>query len=178
MDASVALNPAPGRTTLSKAIALGLPGEGAMLVAMLLAGCTGAPRPTRWPGPSPLPLPQHSPEPRRGRRLNRSPLSWGSLASCSNASRGRCWRRPLGFRQRKPVPKPNVAAWLLTAGIALASPCSYSPPQTEGEGLDAGGETGAAWSGQTSGRRVSLRQRRWSLSLAMGMIGSFRCTGE
>ena len=69
MDASVALNPAPGRTTLSKAIALGLPGEGAMLVAMLLAGCTGAPRPTRWPGPSPLPLSQHGPEPRRGGAL-------------------------------------------------------------------------------------------------------------
>ena len=176
MDPSAALNPAPRRAAMSKAISLGLPGVAARLVAILLAGFASAPRPTRWPGPSPLPLSQHSPEPRRGRRLNWSPLSWGSLASCSNAIRGRSWRRPLGFRQRKPV--PNVAAWLLTAVIALASPCSYSPPQTEGEGLDAVGETGAAWSGQTSGRRVSLRQRRWSLSLAMGMIGSFRCTGE
>ena len=152
MDASVALNPAPGRTTLSKAIALGLPGEGAMLVAILPAGCTGAPRPTRWPGPSPLPLPQHSPEPRRGRRLNRSPLSWGSLASCSNASRGRCWRRPLGFRQRKPVPKPNVAAWLLTAGIALASPLFLLPSADGGEsgcGLGNWGSWLAFWRGNS-----------------------------
>ena len=77
---------------MSKAIALGLPGEGAMLVAILLAGCTDAPRPTRRPGQSPLPLSQHSPEPRRGRRLNRSPLSWGTSAPSSNASRGRSWR--------------------------------------------------------------------------------------
>ena len=71
MDATAALNPAPGRATMSKAIALGLLGAGAMLVAILLAGCTGAPSPTPPAGAVPTPAataqsgatPEPTPEP-------------------------------------------------------------------------------------------------------------------
>ncbi len=138
VDATAALNPTPGRAMMSKSIELGLPGVGALLLAVLLAGCAGAPNHSRRLWPSPFPPPQQGPKPRLNRRLNQRPRSWGPLASCGNASRGCSWRWPLGLRQRKPV--PNAGAWLLAAGVPLASPCSYSPPQTEGKRLDAGWE--------------------------------------
>ena len=77
---------------MSKSIELGLPGVGALLLAVLLAGCAGAPSPSRRLGPSPFPPPQQGPEPRLNRRLNQRPRSWGSLAPCSNASRGWSWQ--------------------------------------------------------------------------------------
>ena len=55
MDATVALNPAQGRTVMSKSIALGLLGAGAKPVAVLLAGCTGAPSHTASDGAAPTP---------------------------------------------------------------------------------------------------------------------------
>ena len=117
MDASAALNPTPGRAMMSKSIELGLPGVGALLLAVLLAGCAGAPNHSRRLWPSPFPPPQQGPKPRLNRRLNQRPRSWGPLASCGNASRGCSWRWPLGLRQRKPV--PNAGAWLLAAGVPL-----------------------------------------------------------
>ena len=92
MDATVALNPGPGRATMSKSTAQGLPGAGPILLAILLAGCTGAPGPTTPAGTAPSPAataqpgatPDPTPEP--------EPTELGSLAPCSNASRGRSWR--------------------------------------------------------------------------------------
>ena len=55
MDATAALNPASGRAMMSKSIVLGLLGAGALLLAILLAGCTGAPSPTPSAGAVPIP---------------------------------------------------------------------------------------------------------------------------
>ena len=71
MDATTALNPALGRAMMSKSIALGLLGAGALLLAVLLAGCTGAPSPTTQPTAVPTPsatagpgaTPEPTPEP-------------------------------------------------------------------------------------------------------------------
>ena len=49
VNATVALNPAPGRVMMSKSNAFGLVFASAILLAMLLAGCTGAPSPTTGP---------------------------------------------------------------------------------------------------------------------------------
>ena len=67
VDASVALNLAPRRAIMSKSIALGLVGAGAILLAILLTGCTDEPSPTpsarAVPSPTVTAQPGVTPEP-------------------------------------------------------------------------------------------------------------------
>ena len=119
--------------------------------------------PTRRPGPFPLPLSQHSPEPRRTRRLNRSPRSWGSLTVLQQCEQWMRLATTSGISKRKPVPKPNVAAWLLAAGIALASP-SFLLSSADGR------------EGTGCGLGVRLSQSRGPLNLSVGTIEILRGT--
>ena len=180
VDATVALNPALGRSGDVKVHCAGTAGS----------GCE-TPSPYCWPGvpvrqattasamgllPLPPP-PRRARSPRPNRRLNQSPRSWGSLTSCSNASRGCGWRRPLGFRKRKPV--ANAGAWLLARRQWAGKPLVLnSPPQMEGK------VTGCGWGNWGVLVRpclcwgVRLDQRLGPLNLSTGTIEIFRGTVE
>ena len=144
MDATAALNPTPGRAMMSKSIELGLPGAAALLLAVLLAGCTGAPSPTTQPTAVPTPAatagPGATPEPTPEPETTELGAA-GFLQQCEQ-------RTELAMTSRISATQASTQRWGMALGRwhCAGKPFVLTLPRRRGKGLDADEETGASLS--------------------------------
>ena len=134
MDATVALNPGPGRATMSKSTAQGLPG----------AGCTGAPGPTTPAGTAPSPAataqPGATPDPTPEPEPTELGVA-GSLQQCEQSTE-------LAMTSRISATQASTQRWGMALGRwhCAGKPFVLTLPRRRGKGLDADEETGASLS--------------------------------